>query len=201
MAASPPPAAPRRRRRRDDPTPGRGGGTPRRRRGGGEPMSAGRLPRSRRGRYRRRRHRHRRRRTSSRTPARAPGTRWRSTRGAAALRGRDGARGRGWTSVRLLYNGFGERVCGMGAGLLLLALLSSAEPGPTSVFDEDRVGIELGGRASVGQTFWVLAAAGPSFGVDVRLRFGPHLGLGFALETGTGKSPDIDHPWTLHRKQ
>ena len=89
----------------------------------------------------------------------------------------------------------------MGAGLLLLALLSTAEPGPTSVFDEDRIGVDLGARASLGQTFWVLAAAGPSFGVDVRLRFGPHLGLGFALETGTGKSPDIDHPWTLHRKQ
>lgn len=89
----------------------------------------------------------------------------------------------------------------MGAGLLLLALLSSADPGPTSVFDEDRVGIELGGRAALGQTFWVLAAAGPSFGLDLRLRFGPHLGLGFALETGTGKSPDIEHPWTLRRKQ
>jgi len=89
----------------------------------------------------------------------------------------------------------------MGAGLLLLALLSTAEVGPASVFDEDRVGFEVGGRASLGQTYWVLAAAGPTFGVDVRLRFGPHLGLGFALETGFSKSPDVDHPWTLHRKQ
>ncbi|HET9157812.1 MAG TPA: outer membrane beta-barrel protein [Myxococcaceae bacterium] len=89
----------------------------------------------------------------------------------------------------------------MGAGLLLLALLSTAEAGPASVFDEDRVGFEVGGRASLGQTYWVLAAAGPTFGVDVRLRFGPHLGLGFALETGFSKSPDVDHPWTLHRKQ
>lgn len=89
----------------------------------------------------------------------------------------------------------------MGAGLVLLAVLSSAGPATASVLDEDRVGIEVGGRASLGQTFWVLAAAGPSFGVDVRLRLGPHLGLGFTLETGTGKSPDIDQPWTLHRKQ
>jgi hypothetical protein len=89
----------------------------------------------------------------------------------------------------------------MGAGLLLLAVLSSAEPGPSSVFDEDRVGVDLGGRASLGPTFWILSAAGPSFGIDFGLRFGPHLGLGFALETGSGKSPDIDHPWTLHRKQ
>jgi Outer membrane protein beta-barrel domain len=89
----------------------------------------------------------------------------------------------------------------MGAGLLLLALLSTAEGGAGSVFDEDRLGVEVGGRASVGQTFWVLAAAGPSFGVDLRLRLGPHLGLGFTLEAGYGKSPEIDHPWTLHRKQ
>ena len=89
----------------------------------------------------------------------------------------------------------------MGAGLLLLALLSTAEAGPASVFDEDRVGVEVGGRASLGQTYWVLAAAGPTFGVDLRLRLGAHLGLGFTLETGTSKSPDIDHPWTLHRKQ
>lgn len=89
----------------------------------------------------------------------------------------------------------------MGAGLLLLALLSTAEAGPASVFDEDRFGFELGGRASLGQTYWVLAAAGPSFGIDLRLRFGPHLGLGFALETGTSKVLEIDHPWTLHRKQ
>src|ERR1700745_2972303 len=89
----------------------------------------------------------------------------------------------------------------MGAGLLLLALLSTAEPGPASVFDEDRVGCEVGGRASLGQTYWVLAAAGPTFGVDLRLRLGPHLGLGFALETGFSKRPDGDPPWTLHRKQ
>ena len=89
----------------------------------------------------------------------------------------------------------------MGAGLLLLALLSSTEPVPASVFDEDRIGVELGGRTSLGQTYWVLAAAGPSYGLDVRLRFGPHLGLGFALEAGSSKSPDVDHPWTLHRKQ
>ena len=49
----------------------------------------------------------------------------------------------------------------MGAGLLLLALLSSAEPGPASVFDEGRIGVELGGRASLGQTYWVLAAESP----------------------------------------
>jgi len=89
----------------------------------------------------------------------------------------------------------------MGAGLLLLALLSTAEASPASVFDEDRFGVELGGRASLGQTFWVMAAAGPSFGIDLRLRFGPHLGLGVALEAGYGKSPDVEHPWTLHRKQ
>ena len=90
----------------------------------------------------------------------------------------------------------------MGAGLLLLALLSTADAGPASVFDEDRFGVELGGRASLGQTFWVLAASGPTFGLDLRLRFGPHLGLGFALETGYGKSASgIEHPWTLHRKQ
>lgn len=89
----------------------------------------------------------------------------------------------------------------MGAGLLLLALLSTAEAVPASVFDEDRFGVELGGRASLGQTYWVLAAAGPSFGIDLRLRFGPHLGLGFTLETGTSKVSEIEHPWTLHKKQ
>ena len=89
----------------------------------------------------------------------------------------------------------------MGAGLLLLALLSTTEAGPASVFDEDRFGVELGGRASLGQTYWVLAAAGPSFGIELRLRFGPHFGLGFGLETGTSKVSEIDHPWTLHRKQ
>jgi hypothetical protein len=89
----------------------------------------------------------------------------------------------------------------MVAGLLLLTLLSTAEGGPGSVFDEDRFGIEIGGRASVGETFWVTTGAGPTFAVDLRLRFGPHLGLGFSLETGSGKSPEIERPWTLHRKQ
>jgi hypothetical protein len=89
----------------------------------------------------------------------------------------------------------------MGAGLLLLALLSTAEAGPASVFDEDRFGVELGGRASLGQTYWVDTAAGPSFGIDLRLRFGPHLSLGFTLETGTTKVSEIEHPWTLQRKQ
>jgi len=89
----------------------------------------------------------------------------------------------------------------MGAGLLLLALLSNADPGADSVFDEPRVGVELGGHAAVGQTYWVLTAAGPSFGVDLRLRLGPNLSLGFGLETGSGKSPEGDHQWELHRKQ
>jgi len=109
-------------------------------------------------------------------------------------------------TLRLSKSGTGSREDrgsgeGMGAGLLLLALLSSADPGPQSVFDEDRLGVELGGRASLGQTYWVLAAAGPSYGIDLRLRFGPHFSVGFRLEGGYSKSPDIDHPWTLHRKQ
>ena len=89
----------------------------------------------------------------------------------------------------------------MGAGLLLLALLSTADTGVDSVFDEPRIGVEIGGRAAGGQTFWVLAAAGPSFGVDLRLRLCPSFSLGFALETGSGKSPEGDHQWELHRKQ
>ena len=91
----------------------------------------------------------------------------------------------------------------MAGGGLLLLLLAAAAPGtPESVFDEERFGVELGGRAAVGQTFWVLAAAGPSFAIDLRLRFGPHLGLGFTLEAGSGKSPgEIEHPWSVHRKQ
>jgi len=89
----------------------------------------------------------------------------------------------------------------MGAGLLLLALLSNADAGADSVFDEPRVGVEIGGHAAVGQTYWVLTGAGPSFGVDLRLRFGPNLSLGFGLEAGSGKSPEGDHQWELHRKQ
>jgi Outer membrane protein beta-barrel domain len=89
----------------------------------------------------------------------------------------------------------------MGAGLLLLALLSTASAGADSVFDEPRFGVEIGGRAAVGQTYWVLTAAGPSFGVDLRLRFGANLSLGLSLETGSGKSPEGDHQWELHRKQ
>jgi hypothetical protein len=87
------------------------------------------------------------------------------------------------------------------AGLVLLGLLSSAEGGADSVFDEPRFGVEIGGRASVGQTYWVLTAAGPSFGVDFRLRFSPNLSLGLELDTGSGKSPEGDQQWELHRKQ
>ena len=87
------------------------------------------------------------------------------------------------------------------AGLLLLGVLASADGGAESVFDEPRFGVEIGGRAAIDQTFWVLAAAGPSFGVDLRLRFSPNLSLGLALETGSGKSPEGDRQWELHRKQ
>ena len=87
------------------------------------------------------------------------------------------------------------------AGLVLLGLLSSVEGGTDSVFDEPRFGVEIGGRADVGQTYWILTAAGPSFGVDLRFRFSPNLSLGFALESGSGKSPEGDQQWQLHRKQ
>ena len=87
------------------------------------------------------------------------------------------------------------------AGLVLLGLLSSVEGGTDSVFDEPRFGVEIGGRAAVGQTYWILTAAGPSFGVDLRFRFSPNLSLGFALETGSGKSPEGDQQWQLHHKQ
>ena len=54
---------------------------------------------------------------------------------------------------------------------------------------------------SVGQTFWVLAAAGPSFGIDSSGCAWLPTGLGFALEAGTSKSPDIDHPGPSAGKQ
>jgi hypothetical protein len=87
------------------------------------------------------------------------------------------------------------------AGLVLLGLLSSVEGGTDSVFDEPRVGVEIGGSVSGGQLYWVQAAGGLSYEVDLRLRFTPNLSLGLELETGSGKSPEGDQQWELHRKQ
>ena len=87
------------------------------------------------------------------------------------------------------------------AGLVLLGLLSSVEGGADSVFDEPRFGVEIGGRAAGGQSYWVQAAGGPDFGIDLRFRFSPNLSLGLALETGSFKSPQGDQQWELHRKQ
>jgi hypothetical protein len=49
--------------------------------------------------------------------------------------------------------------------------------------------------------YWVQAAAGLEYGIDLRLRFSPNLSLGLALEAGSGKSPEGDQQWELHRKQ
>ncbi|HET6983584.1 MAG TPA: outer membrane beta-barrel protein [Myxococcaceae bacterium] len=87
------------------------------------------------------------------------------------------------------------------AGLVLLGLLSSVEGGADSVFDEPRLGVELGGRAAGGQSYWVQAAGGPSFGVDLRLRFSANLSLGLELDIGSFKSPEGDQQWKLQRKQ
>ncbi|HZJ53982.1 MAG TPA: outer membrane beta-barrel protein [Myxococcaceae bacterium] len=87
------------------------------------------------------------------------------------------------------------------AGLLLLALLSAAETGPESVFDEERFGIELGGYAAVTRPGWVYATSGPGFGVTVRFRFGARLSAGLALEAVSAKSPEMERPWTMERKQ
>lgn len=87
------------------------------------------------------------------------------------------------------------------AGLVLLGLLSSVEGGTESVFDEARFGVEIGARVSGGQMYWVQAAAGLEYGIDLRLRFSPNLSLGLALEAGSGKSPEGDQQWELHRKQ
>jgi len=83
----------------------------------------------------------------------------------------------------------------------LLGLLSSVEGGADSVFDEPRFGVEIGGSAAGGQNYWVQAAGGPSFGVDLRLRFSPNLSLGLELDAGSSKSPEGDQQWELHRKQ
>ena len=87
------------------------------------------------------------------------------------------------------------------AGLVLLGLLSSVEGGADSVFDESRLGVEIGGGVSGGQMYWLQAAGGLSYEVELRLRFSPNLSLGLELETGSGKSPEGDQQWELHRKQ
>ena len=90
----------------------------------------------------------------------------------------------------------------MAAGpLLVLVLLSNAPAAAPSVFDEDRFGVELGGRAELGETFWTVASNGPSFGIDLRLRFGPSLAVGVSLESGSSSSPEMENSWKLHRKQ
>jgi hypothetical protein len=88
-----------------------------------------------------------------------------------------------------------------GAGLLMLALLAEAPGTASSVFAEARFGVEVGGQAAVAVTRWIDDATGPSFAVALRLRFGPHLGLGVAFESASGSVPDVERPSHLDRKQ
>jgi hypothetical protein len=88
-----------------------------------------------------------------------------------------------------------------GAGLLLLTVLSTAPENNGSAFDEDRFGIELFGQAAVTRTGWTFSGSGPGFAAGIRLRFGPSLGIGVAVESAAGGSADPGRPWTLHRQQ
>lgn len=83
----------------------------------------------------------------------------------------------------------------------MVGLLAAEAEQASSVFDEDRVGVELGGRAGAAVMHWADSAAGPGFGLELRVRFGPHLGLGVELEDATGSSPEGVPSWKLHRQQ
>ena len=71
--------------------------------------------------------------------------------------------------------------------MIVLALLAS-EPGAAaeSVFDEERVGVEVGGLAALAITGWDgKTHTGSDFGVMLRLRIGAHFSLGAELDAGS----------------